>query len=303
MKSLNVSQVSETITVTRKASLVNNTLIPLARPVLKWAGGKTQLLPEIFARLPKSFNTYHEPFIGSGAVFFALAPSSATISDANSNLTSLYEHIKTSTCDLHQSLVDLEDAFNSLAPEKKSDFYYEKRKAFNAGSTTDVQKSALMVFLNKTGFNGMYRENPKGEFNIPFAKKERVSLPTIDHLEQCKSILENSEILHSGFDSVVSRAEKNDFVYFDPPYVPLSKTSSFTSYQANGFSISDHEKLADVFASLHAAGVHVLLSNSDTPQVRALFKDFIVENVYARRNINSKASGRGVVAEVLVRNY
>lgn len=287
----------------RKASPVTDTLLPLVRPVLKWAGGKTQLLPEILSRAPKSFSAYHEPFVGSGAVFFALSPAKATISDTNVNLVNLYTHVRDNTAQLFEALQGLELEFNELPPEEKSGYYYSKRAVFNAEAKGSISQSALMVFLNKTGFNGMYRENPKGEFNIPFAKKEKVNLPSFEHLAGCKFVLENAEIRHTGFESITDRVESGDFVYFDPPYVPLTKTSSFTSYQANGFSLDDHEKLAQTFSSLHDSGVKVLLSNSDTPEVRKIFKDFVVETVFARRSINSKGSGRGVVAEVLVRNY
>lgn len=300
---LDVSEVSETMGGTRKANAVTNTLLPLARPILKWAGGKTQLLPEIASRAPKSFSSYHEPFVGSGAVFFSLSPVSATISDTNANLVSLYTHVRDNTVLLFEALQALQEEFNELPSEEKSAHYYSKRALFNAEANGSIHQSALMVFLNKTGFNGMYRENPKGEFNIPFAKKETVNLPTYEHLEACKSVLERADIIHTGFESIVERAKSGDFVYFDPPYVPLTKTSSFTSYQAKGFSLNDHEKLAQTFSSLHDSGVKVLLSNSDTPEVRRIFKGFTIETVYARRSINSKGSGRGTVAEVLVRNY
>lgn len=278
-------------------------LVPTVRPMLKWAGGKTQLLPEIFQRAPKVFNAYHEPFVGSAAVFFALAPQEATLSDTNLNLINLYKHTKNATGELSDALLLLEEKFNSLPPDQKSDYYYAQRTRFNSETQGSVGHSALMVFLNKTGFNGMYRENPKGEFNIPFGKKTKVNLPTLSHLESCKERLSRAEILHTGFESITGRAKPGDFVYFDPPYVPLSKTASFTSYQANGFSLADQARLASVFCSLNAQGVSVLLSNSDTPEVRDLYHEFTVDTVYARRNINSKGSGRGAVAEVLVRNY
>ena len=282
---------------------MTETLLPVARPVLKWAGGKTQLLPEILPRAPRNFNAYHEPFLGSGAVFFALSPEQATISDTNQSLVNLYTHVRDNTSELHGALRSLEEEFNNLNPDDKSDFYYTKRTLFNSEIKESISHSSLMVFLNKTGFNGMYRENPKGEFNIPFAKKERVTLPTIDHLRACKVTLDNAEIFHTGFESITDRAQTGDFVYLDPPYVPLTKTASFTSYQAKGFSFRDHESLAQTVSALHDSGVKVLLSNSDTPEVREIFEDFIIETVYARRSINSKGSGRGAVAELLVRNY
>lgn len=282
---------------------LTDTLLPLARPVLKWAGGKTQLLPEIATRVPETFFKYHEPFVGSGAVFFALSPEHATISDTNRNLVNLYTHIRDNTAQLHEALQTLQLEFNELPGDEKSEYYYSKRVLFNSGPKGSIGHSALMVFLNKTGFNGMYRENPKGEFNIPFAKKRSVNLPTYEHLEACKVVLQNAEIFHAGFDSITDRVKSGDFVYFDPPYVPLNKTSSFTNYQAKGFSLRNHEQLAETVSILNKEGVKVLLSNSDTPEVRSIFKEFTIDTVYARRSINSKGSGRGVVAEVLVRNY
>jgi len=298
-----MSEVSETMKASRRAVNVTNTLIPTARPVLKWAGGKTQLLPEILARVPKSFKVYHEPFVGGAAVFFSLAPAEATLSDTNQNLINLYIHIRDNVSVLSGELRSIEQKFNALPRDEQADFYYSQRTRFNKEPQGSANHSALMVFLNKTGFNGMYRENPKGEFNIPFAKKVKVNLPTLEHLEACAAVLERSEILQSTFESITDRVQSGDFVYFDPPYVPLSKTSSFTSYQAGGFSWKDHVRLANTFSSLDEIGVKVLLSNSDTPEVRELFGKFTIDTVSARRNINSKGSGRGAVAEVLVRNY
>lgn len=204
----------------RKANAVTNTLLPLARPILKWAGGKTQLLPEILARVPKGFSSYHEPFVGSGAVFFAVSPAKATVSDTNGNLVSLYTHVRDNTVELFEAMRELQFEFNELPSEKKSAHYYSKRLLFNTEEKGSIHQSALMVFLNKTGFNGMYRENPKGEFNIPFAKKESVNLPKYEHLEACKAVLENADILHTGFESIIDRAEPGDFVYFDHPTCP-----------------------------------------------------------------------------------
>jgi len=287
----------------RMAAGVTNTLIPSGRPVLKWAGGKTQLLPEIVARLPRNYNRYHEPFVGSGAVFFALAPENSTLSDSNHHLIALYKDIRDSTELLTEQLEALENEFNLLTEEAKSDHYYRCREEFNANGSAPARQSALMVYLNKAGFNGIYRENAKGGFNVPFGKKRELRLPGREHLEACRDVLASSELIHQGYESVLSRARKADLVYFDPPYVPLSATSSFTAYQAKGFTLDDQKHLADVVRELDSRGVSVLLSNSDTETVRELYQGLHIETVMARRNINSKGGGRGQVAEVLVRNY
>ena len=287
----------------RTAVGVANTLIPTGRPVLKWAGGKTQLLPEIVARLPRTYNNYHEPFVGSGAVFFALAPEESTLSDTNAHLIDLYRDIRDSTELLAVELEGLESEFNGLTQDAKSDHYYSCRNEFNRIRSASVRQSALMVYLNKAGFNGIYRENAKGDFNVPFGKKRELRLPGRELLEACREVLASAQLLHEGYGSVLNRAGKGDLVYFDPPYVPLSATSSFTAYQAKGFTLDDQERLAGVVRELDSRGAFVLLSNSDTEAVRELYQGLTVETVMARRNINSKGEGRGHVAEVLVRNY
>ena len=283
--------------------MTDTTLLPTARPVLKWAGGKSQLLPEIFSRLPKQFHRYHEPFVGSGAVFFALGPEHASLADTNRHLIRLYLDIQTNPEALAQELQLLEAEFNSAPSERKKAMYLDRRAEFNSSEEDSIRQSGLMVFLNKTGFNGMYRENSKGKFNIPFSGRETVNLPTSDHIASCQQVLEGAEILHSEFESVLDRVGTNDLVYFDPPYVPVSDTSSFTTYQAGGFNQTHQQRLAEVVKELDRQGVFVLLSNSDTPAARALYQDLRIDQVFARRSINSKSSGRGAVAELLVRNY
>lgn len=279
-------------------------LLPTAKPVLKWAGGKTQLLSEIFARVPKAFGRYHEPFVGSAAVFFALAPQNATLSDTNQNLISLYTHIRDDTDPLWEELQQLEIEFNKLRKEStRAAHYYACRDEFNASQSPTIRRSALLVYLNKSGFNGIYRENAQGLFNVPFAKKEAIALPRRDHLHACKEILAQSQLVHAGYETILGRVSQGDFVYLDPPYVPLSASASFTSYQAEGFTLLDQERLAVIFTELSQQGVSVLLSNSDTEVVRELYSDFRIDTVFARRSINSKGHARGKVAEVLVRNY
>lgn len=278
-------------------------LLPTARPILRWAGGKTQLLSEIFARFPRNFNRYHEPFIGSGAVFFALSPNAASIADTNAHLVQLYQHVQTSPEGVSRELVKLEQEFNNCDEVSQKDLYRRRREEFNQTRGRALRRSALLVFLSKTGFNGMYRENAQGKFNIPFNGRRTLSLPTLDHLRACQGALVGAEILKSGFESILHRAVSGDLVYLDPPYTPRSKTQAFTAYQAAGFGLADHERLAQVVKSLHAREVAVLVSQSDTPTTRELYAGFRIDQVFARRSINSRGTGRGLVAELLIRNY
>lgn len=290
--------------IERTAVEMQVALLPNGKPVLKWAGGKTQLLKEIFSRLPGTFGRYHEPFVGSGAVFFALAPEKATLSDRNANLISLYTDIRDSADSLWEAFNQLETEFNRLRKDStRANHFYSCRKEFNSSKTPSIRRSALMVYLNKAGFNGIYRENSLGHFNVPFGKKESISLPSREHLYACREALAQSELLHGDFETVVDRASAGDFVYLDPPYVPLSASSSFTSYQAEGFTLEDQTRLAEIVKTLDDKRVFFLLSNSDTEIVRELYRPFTVDTVLARRNLNSKADGRGKVPEVLVRNY
>ena len=253
--------------------------------------------------MPKSYRGYHEPFIGSGAVFFTLAPLSGSIADTNRFLIDLYRDIRLNTVELSRELEVLQSDFNAVAADRKKEFYLERRREFNHNQVASVRQSALMIFLNKTGFNGMYRENAKGEFNIPFSGRDSVNLPTAEHLETCRQVLMRTTVVQASFESIIERADRGDLVYFDPPYVPVSSTSSFTSYQAGGFGSEHQQQLARVVQELDQLGVNVLLSNSDTPMTRSLYGDLRVDQVFARRSINSKAAGRGSVSELLIRNY
>ena len=280
------------------------TLIPApSKPVVKWAGGKTQLLPEIVSRLPNSFGAYHEPFLGGAAVFFGLSPAVATLSDTNAHLIGLYQTIRNDHEGLSTALRSLEDSYNQMSPEEQSELFYAARAEFNTAEPSALRRSVLFLLLNKAGFNGLYRENAKGHFNVPFGRRRQLAFPGIDHLAACSESLQRSTLSVSSFDDVSSRARPGDFVYFDPPYGPLTPESSFTAYQAGGFGLAQQEALAELFATLTKRGVYALLSNSHTPLVTDLYKDFTIDIVLARRNINSKGDRRGSVEEVLVRNY
>ena len=280
------------------------TLIPApSKPVVKWAGGKTQLLPEILSRLPQSFGTYHEPFLGGAAVFFGLSPEAATLSDTNAHLIGLYQTIRDDHEGLSSALRALEDSYNQMSPDEQSEVFYAGRDEFNTVEPSALRRSVLFLLLNKAGFNGLYRENAKGHFNVPFGRRRQLAFPSAEHLAACSESLQRATLSVASFDDVASRAKPGDFVYFDPPYVPLTPESSFTAYQAGGFGLAQQEALATLFATLTERGVYGLLSNSHTPLVTDLYEDFTIDVVLARRNINSKGDRRGSVEEVLVRNY
>jgi DNA adenine methylase len=268
------------------------------KPFLKWAGGKRQLLPELLSRFPEKFNYYHEPFIGGGALFFSVQPGFGTISDINSELINCYRVVRENPRELIEELSHYEIS------EK---FFYEIRNADReAGFAewTPLKRAARIIYLNKNCFNGLYRVNSKGLFNVPFGKYENPQLADLDNLLACSYVLQQVEILCGSYLDVERRCSNGDFVYFDPPYAPLSATSNFTNYSNDGFSSDDQLALAELCRRLDRNGVLFMLSNSDVPEVRDLYEpNFKVETVQAGRAVNSVGSKRGKVSEVLVRNY
>ena len=263
---------------------------PRARPFLKWAGGKSQLLPEILARLPPAFRRYHEPFLGGGAVFFALAPARATLSDVNADLVAAYEALRD----------DVEGVIAELQHHRAEEEHYYRVRAQSPASLGRAAGAARTIFLNRTCYNGLYRVNSKGEFNVPYGRYSHPTICHADNLRLAAIALQNVELRCEDALAAGARAARGDLVYFDPPYDPLSTTSSFTSYARGGFGRDEQAALAEVFGVLAARGVHVVLSNSDTPLVRDLYARFRIEPVYARRAINSRADRRGHVREVIV---
>ena len=268
-----------------------------ARPVLKWVGGKGRLLPELLARLPASFGAYHEPFVGGGALFFALAGAGrldrVTLSDANAALIDVYLALRN----------DVEGVIAALQPHYyERDHYYHVR-AQRPDDLSLPERAARIIYLNKTCYNGLYRENRAGQFNVPFGRYKNPTICDEPNLRAVSVVLQGVDIARRRFDGVLGYAKGGDFVYFDPPYVPLSPTANFTTYDRAGFGPDDQRQLRDVFAELARRGVRAMLSNSDTPFVRELYAGFHVEQLFAARAVNSRANGRGKVAEVLVLNY
>ncbi len=267
-----------------------------ARPFLKWVGGKTQLLDAILRVLPEDIPTYYEPFVGGGAVFFALAMRKrfrrAVLNDWNQELVDTYKVVRDFPADLIGQLSRLKydkDVFEALRKVKLDQF-------------SPVRRAARMIYLNKTCFNGLYRVNKAGVFNSPFGKF--AAPPRIfdeANILGCSAALQHFVSLQAtDFAVVAEQAEANDIVYFDPPYVPLNPTSDFVSYTSKGFNMKEQEKLARLFTMLARRGVKVMASNSDTEIVRKLYADYDICEVKARRNINSKGTKRGPIGELIM---
>jgi DNA adenine methylase len=277
--------------------------VKAAKPFLKWAGGKRLLLGEIRARTPLSYGTYFEPFVGAGAVFLSI-PNSVNrhVSDSNSQLIEVYEVIRDS----------VEELISELKRHQNTRDYFLQVRAWDRESSfsslSPVQRAARFIYLNKTCFNGLFRVNASGHFNVPFGNYKKPEIVGEQNLRTVSSLLANRGLVtisQGDYRKTTAHVRKGDFVYLDPPYDPLSSTSSFVSYQSGGFTREDQEALRDEVLRLTAIGASVLLSNSDTPFIRALYSDkrrFKVEHIQVSRAISANASSRGKVGEVLVSN-
>lgn len=271
------------------------------KPVTKWVGGKRQLLPELVKRIPQSYNRYFEPFVGGGALLFKLAPQNAIINDQNLELINIYQSIKNNPDELIELL-------KKHQKNNSKEYYLDVRSVDRDGRLdlmTDVERAARILYMLRVDFNGLYRVNKKGQFNVPYGKYKN---PKIVNKENIRAVSQyfnqtNVEILNEDFAFAVSKAKSDDFVYFDPPYIPLSTTSSFTSYTEDGFGEKDQIRLANKFFELASKGVKVMESNSDTETTRKLYKNANIYEVKASRVINAKASGRGKINELIITSY
>jgi DNA adenine methylase len=271
----------------------------LLQPFLKWAGGKRQLLPTIRQYIPPKYSTYYEPFIGAGAVLFDIQPAVGIINDSNTELINCYEVIRDSIDELIQNLGQ---------HKNEKEYYYTIRdldREPNFKNLDPVQRASRIIFLNKTCFNGLFRVNSAGQFNVPFGSYHNPKILNQIVLKAAHNYLATKkiQIMNVDFEQSVETAKKGDFIYFDPPYDPVSDTSSFTGYDINGFGKREQERLRDVYKKLSDKGCLVLLSNSATDFILDLYKDFTIITVTASRTINSVATGRGKIDEVLVMNY
>jgi DNA adenine methylase len=264
------------------------------KPFLKWAGGKAQLVKAISEFIPKQFNRYWEPFIGGGALFFALRPQKASLSDINSELINTYTVVR--------------DSVGELITELKTHVYteehfYEVRgwdRRIDFLNISPVKRAARFIYLNKCCFNGLHRVNSKGYFNVPFGQYSNPKIVDEVNLYACSRALSGVDLSTQSYLSIEQQVEEGDLVYFDPPYVPVSDTAYFTSYTQEGFSFNDQIALRDLCARLVDKGAHIILSNAESPFIEKLYQGFKINSVFATRAINSKASSRGEVGEFIV---
>jgi len=269
----------------------------VCRPFLKWVGGKSQLLPELGKRAPKKFRRYYEPFVGAGAFLFNLQPKQAFILDVNNDLINAYNVVKT---DVESLIEDLRQHFY------EKDYFYKIRdvdRLDDYKKWSPIARASRLIFLNKTCFNGLYRVNSKGQFNTPFGRYTNPTILDGDNLRACSKALQNVSIQIADFRDFESNATNEDFVYFDPPYVPLSTTAYFTSYSERGFDSKMQIELFELCKRLDKKNIKFMLSNSSATYVLELYKDFKIEIVAANRAINSNGTRRGPVNEVIVTNY
>ncbi|NLJ72868.1 MAG: DNA adenine methylase [Syntrophomonadaceae bacterium] len=273
---------------------------PLVAPVVKWVGGKRQLLPEIEKYIPDKISTYYEPFLGGGAVFFHLQRKKAVVNDINEELINLYKVIKDNVDEL------IEDLQNH---ENTSDYFYEIRELDRDKERyeklTDIERASRIHYLNKTCFNGLFRVNQQGEFNAPFGKYKNPDFVNAITLKAVSNYFNKANITFrcGDFEEAVKGIRRGSFVYFDPPYDPVSDSSNFTGYDKGGFDRNEQIRLKKLCDKLNDRDVKFLLSNSATNFIKELYKDYKIETVQAKRAINSKGDMRGEVDEVLVRNY
>lgn len=275
-----------------------------ARPFLKWVGGKGSVIAELRRFFPESYDNYFEPFVGGGAVFFSLKTKKSTINDINQSLMSAYINIRDHVDELIEELEKIQIEYHSLDSDNQKIKFYKIREEYNAlKDRNSIRRTVLLIFLNKTCFNGMYRENKSGGFNVPFNKSRKPTICDEINLREISEILKHTAILSGSYRQAVKKAKKGDFIYFDPPYQPLSKTASFTSYSKDDFGEKDQIELKELIDELTARGCKVMMSNSYTKFIISLYKDYKQHRIYAGRLINSNASKRGKISEIVVTNY
>jgi DNA adenine methylase len=273
------------------------------KPFVKWVGGKRQLLKQ-FRELglypPEDFdpieNTYFEPFLGGGAVFFDLLPKKAELSDLNRELVITYNVIKSNA----------EELIESLKHHEHNKEYYLEIRSKRIEDLSNIDIASRFIYLNRTGFNGLYRVNKQGGFNVPFGRYNNPLICDEENLIRVSKSLQNSLIIHRDYKDILKRAKQGDFIYFDPPYFPISKTASFTSYTSESFLEKEQIELRNTFEELHNKKCFVMLSNSDTPFINKIYSEINgvkINKIFAGRAINSKASARGKITEVVITNY
>ncbi|MBI2581244.1 DNA adenine methylase [Candidatus Woesearchaeota archaeon] len=279
--------------VTEKQQIENPTFV-------KWAGGKTQLLEQFSELYPQKFNRFFEIFLGSGAVFFNIkqkfSPSQSFLFDINEDLINTFKLVRDHVEELIPLLREHRDKDNNR------EYFNKQREQFNT-MKSGLEKAAIFIYLNKTCFNGLYRVNSEGKFNVPFGKYKKPAILQETKLRMASKLLQNSELLVANFAEAMKRAKENDFVYMDPPYFPLTKTASFTSYQKDSFLEEEQRQLVKEFQQLDKRGCLLMLSNSDTQFIRELYEGYKIHTVKARRAINRIGTKRGKINEIVITNY
>ena len=264
------------------------------KPPVKWAGGKGQLIPQFEPLFPKEgYDLYLEPFVGGGAVFFHLSPRKAMLFDSNDELINFYLVVRDHP----------EELLEDLKKHKNTREYYYSVRALDPHHLSPIERASRLLYLNKTGYNGLWRVNSKGKHNVPFGRYKNPKIVDEENLHLVSRALKNAEILCDDFSRVLDYAKPNAFVYLDPPYHPLSETANFTGYTSDAFGEEDQRRLAEVFQKLDSIGCLVMLSNSDTPFIRELYDGYDMQVVHAKRAINSRADRRGPINELVIRNY
>ncbi|ACF54854.1 modification methylase [Streptococcus pneumoniae] len=271
------------------------------QPFTKWTGGKRQLLPVIRELMPKTYNRYFEPFVGGGALFFDLAPKDAVINDFNAELINCYQQIKDNPQELIE-ILKVHQEYNS------KEYYLDLRSADRderIDMMSEVQRAARILYMLRVNFNGLYRVNSKNQFNVPYGRYKNPKIVDEELISAISVYINNNqlEIKVGDFEKAIVDVRTGDFVYFDPPYIPLSETSAFTSYTHEGFSFADQVRLRDAFKRLSDTGAYVMLSNSSSALVEELYKDFNIHYVEATRTNGAKSSSRGKISEIIVTNY
>ncbi|MGE4419561.1 MAG: DNA adenine methylase [Sulfurimonas sp.] len=283
---------------------INQSNFTKYQPFVKWVGGKRGLLSQIIPLIPKEFNNYFEPFVGGGALFFELyslgllKDKKVYLFDINAELINAYNVVKNSPSELIKNLKEFKE-------KHSKEFYYETRawdRDESFSQRSEIERASRFIYLNKTCFNGLYRVNSKGYHNVPIGSYKTPNICDELVIYNASEALQKATILNASYKDVTLHVKKNDFVYFDPPYYPLTLTSSFTSYSEFSFLEKEQIELFEIFKTLNKKNVFVLHSNSDTDFIKNLYKDFSLKDIQANRFINSKSSGRGKISEILVHN-
>jgi DNA adenine methylase len=273
----------------------------VVRPFIRWVGGKQKLLPALLDRMPPNFKgRYYEPFLGGGSLFLANGFASASLSDINPHLINAYKMVRDYPQKLHRLLTKhLMNLQHGAA-----DYYYAIRSEFNQERTFDIQQAARFIFLVHANYNGIFRVNQQGLYNVPYGHRVNPSLPRLTHLEAVSHLLQKNEVKldHRGYDSILELAKRGDFVYLDPPYPVLSPTANFTEYAVERFSEQEQHKLSEFAKTLRKRGVHVMISIADVPLIRAYYLDWNIHATTLRRNISAKRPAI-TATELIITSY